>query len=73
VDILFSVSPVLITTFNLSEGLTPFREFTSTVCADSPPKPLDYSEHIKLWEREIKWTKKDKQDEMKRDFTGWME
>lgn len=37
------------------------------------PSPLDYSEHVKLWEEEIKWAKLDKQQEMKRDFVGWME
>jgi energy-coupling factor transporter ATP-binding protein EcfA2 len=33
--------------------------------------PLDYSEHIKHWEQEIEWLKKEKLDEMKLDFTGW--
>jgi hypothetical protein len=37
------------------------------------PNPLDYGEHIKLFEQEIEWAKKDKQEEMKRDFTGWIE
>jgi energy-coupling factor transporter ATP-binding protein EcfA2 len=36
-------------------------------------RPLDYSEHIKLWEQEIEWAKKEKQAEMKRDFTGWFD
>ena len=39
--------------------------------AKSLPKPLDYAEHIKNWEQEIEWAKQDKQQEMKRDFTGW--
>ena len=37
------------------------------------PSPLDYSEHIKSWEQEIEWAKQDKQNEMKRDFTGWID
>ena len=35
--------------------------------------PLDYSEQIKSWEQEIEWAKQDKQKEMKRDFTGWID
>jgi hypothetical protein len=37
------------------------------------PDPLSYAAHIKHWEREIEWAKKDKQEETKRDFTGWMD
>lgn len=37
------------------------------------PNPLDYAEHIKIWERKIEWSKKEMQDEMKRDFKGWMD
>jgi len=37
------------------------------------PNKLDYADHIKFWERGIEWAKKDKQHEMKRDFTGWFE
>lgn len=37
------------------------------------PNPLDYAEHIKNFEREIEWAKQDKQQEMKRDFTGWID
>lgn len=37
------------------------------------PDPLDYTGHINHLEREIEWARKDKQFEMKRDFTGWME
>lgn len=37
------------------------------------PKPLDYAEHIKAWEQEIEWAKQDKQQELKRDFTGWID
>jgi len=37
----------------------------------SLPNPLDYAEHIKNFEQEIEWAKQDKQQEMKRDFTGW--
>ena len=39
----------------------------------SLPNPLDYAEHIKYFEQEIEWAKQDKQQEMKRDFTGWMD
>lgn len=37
------------------------------------PNPLDYAEHIKYFEQDIEWAKLDKQKEMKRDFTGWMD
>ena len=37
----------------------------------SLPTPLNYAEHIKGWEQEIEWAKQDKQQELKRDFTGW--
>lgn len=37
------------------------------------PNPLDYAEHIKIFEQEIEWAKKDKQQEMKIDFTGWID
>lgn len=37
----------------------------------SLPNPLDYADHIKNFEQEIEWAKQDKQQEMKRDFTGW--
>jgi hypothetical protein len=37
------------------------------------PNPLDYSEHLKYWEENIEWAKKDKQAELKRDFTGWID
>ena len=35
------------------------------------PNPLDYAEHIKRWEQKIEWAKQEKQQEMKRDFSGW--
>lgn len=37
------------------------------------PTPLDYAEHIKRWEQEIEWAKQEKQEEMKRDFKGWVD
>lgn len=37
------------------------------------PEPLSYAAHIKHWEREMEWAKKDKLEETKRDFTGWMD
>lgn len=37
----------------------------------SLPNPLEYADHIKNFEQEIEWAKQDKQQEMKRDFTGW--
>ena len=37
------------------------------------PNPLDYAEHINRWQQEIEWARQDKQDEMKRNFTGWMD
>ena len=43
------------------------------VLAETLPNPLDYADHIKSWEQEIEWAKQDKQQEMKRDFTGWMD
>ncbi|MBS1635375.1 MAG: hypothetical protein JST26_05585 [Bacteroidetes bacterium] len=39
----------------------------------SLPNPLNYVDHIKHWERELEWAKKDKQQELKRDFKGWGE
>lgn len=39
----------------------------------SLPNPLDYADHIKSFEQEIEWAKMDKQAEMKRDFTGWID
>lgn len=39
--------------------------------AQNLPNPLEYAEHIKGWEQEIEWSKQDKQQELKRDFTGW--
>lgn len=39
--------------------------------AQKLPNPLDYAEHIKGWEKEIEWAKQEKQQELKRDFTGW--
>lgn len=48
-------------------------KFTKSVIEmiQSLPNPLDYAEHIKNFEQEIEWAKKDKQQEMKNDFTGW--
>lgn len=37
------------------------------------PNPLEYAEHIKYCEQEIEWAKHEKQQEMKREFTGWMD
>ncbi len=37
------------------------------------PNPLDYAGHIRHWEEEIEWARQDKQNEMRRDFTGWMD
>jgi hypothetical protein len=50
-------------------------KFTKAVIEmiQSLPNPLDYAEHIKYFEQEIEWAKQDKQQEMKRDFTGWMD
>ena len=36
------------------------------------PHPLDYTNHVKLLEQEVEWGRKEKQEEMKRDFSGWM-
>ena len=48
-------------------------KFTKSVVEmiQSLPNSLDYAEHIKHFEREIEWAKKDKQQEMKSDFIGW--
>jgi len=35
------------------------------------PNPLDYAEHITIWEQKVEWAKKEKQQELKMDFTGW--
>jgi hypothetical protein len=35
------------------------------------PNPLDYTEHINYWERQIEWSKRDKDRELKEDFRGW--
>jgi hypothetical protein len=50
-------------------------EFTKSIIEmiKTLPNPLDYGEHIKLWEQDIEWSKKEKQAEMKRDFAGWLE
>lgn len=50
-------------------------KFTKSVIEmiQSLPNPLDYAEHIKNFEQEIEWAKQDKQQEMKRDFTGWID
>lgn len=39
----------------------------------SLPNPLDYAEHLKYFENEIEWAKKEKQEEMKSDFIGWID
>ncbi len=48
-------------------------KFTKSIIEmiQSLPNSLDYAEHIKHFEQEIEWAKQDKQQEMKRDFTGW--
>ena len=50
-------------------------KFTKSIIEmiQSLPNPLDYAVHIKNFEQEIEWAKKDKQQEMKRDFTGWVD
>jgi len=52
-----------------------YINFTKSIIdmLQSFPNPLDYAEHIKFFEQEIEWAKQDKQREMKRDFTGWMD
>lgn len=37
----------------------------------SLPNTLDYAAHISHWEQELEYAKKDKEAELKRDFTGW--
>lgn len=39
----------------------------------SLPNPLEYADHIKHWEQQLEWAKKEKQEELKRDFKGWGE
>ena len=54
------------------EGHITFLKSLITM-AGTLPNPLDYAEHKKSWEQEIEWAKQDKQQEMKIDFTGWMD
>lgn len=48
-------------------------KFTKSVVEmlQSLPNPLDYAEHLKHFEGEIEWSKKEKQGELKSDFIGW--
>jgi hypothetical protein len=50
-------------------------KFTKSIIEmiQSLPNSLDYAEHIKNFEQEIEWAKQEKQQEMKSDFTGWVD
>lgn len=50
-------------------------QFTKSVIEmiQSLPSPLDYADQIKYFEQEIEWARQDKQQEMKRDFKGWID
>lgn len=37
----------------------------------SLPNPLNYAEHVRIWENEIEYAKLEKIEELKRDFTGY--
>jgi hypothetical protein len=50
-------------------------KFTKSIIEiiQSLPNPLDYAKHLKHFEQEIEWSKQEKQQELKRDFTGWID